>query len=85
VIVSEVAGTTRDSVYVRFERDGQLFIAIDTAGVRHKGSISSDLEFYSMARAERSIRRADVVLLFRDPRVRISKVDKQLANGKAGR
>ena len=85
MIVSEVAGTTRDSVYVRFERDGQLFIAIDTAGVRHKGSISSDLEFYSMARAERSIRRADVVLLFLDPRVRISKVDKQLANGKAGR
>ena len=85
MIVSEVAGTTRDSVDVRFERDGQVFVAIDTAGVRHKGSISSDLEFYSMARAERSIRRADVVLLFLDPRVRISKVDKQLANGKAGR
>jgi GTP-binding protein len=80
MIVSEVAGTTRDSVDVRFERDGRAFIAIDTAGVRKKKSISSDLEFYSMARAERSIRRADVVLLFLDPRVRISKVDKQLAN-----
>jgi GTP-binding protein len=80
MIVSEVAGTTRDSVDVRFERDGQVFIAIDTAGVRRKASISSDIEFYSMARAERSIRRADVVLLFLDPRVRISKVDKQLAN-----
>jgi GTP-binding protein len=79
MIVSEVAGTTRDSVDVRFERDGQVFIAIDTAGVRHKGSITSDIEFYSMARAERSIRRADVVLLFLDPRVRVSKVDKQLA------
>jgi GTP-binding protein len=80
MIVSEVPGTTRDSVDVRFERDGQVFVAIDTAGVRRKGSVASDIEFYSMARAERSIRRADVVLLFFDPRVRISKVDKQLAD-----
>jgi GTP-binding protein len=79
MIVSEVPGTTRDSVDVRFERDGKVMIAIDTAGVRRKHSISSDLEFYSTARAERSIRRADVVLLFIDPRLRISKVDKQLA------
>jgi GTP-binding protein len=53
-------------------------VAIDTAGVRKKKSISSDLEFYSLARAERSIRRADVVLLFIDPRLRVSKVDKTL-------
>jgi GTP-binding protein len=79
MIVSEVPGTTRDSVDVRFERDGKVFIAIDTAGVRRKGSISSDIEFYSLARAERSVRRADVVLLFHDPRVRVSKVDRQLA------
>jgi GTP-binding protein len=78
MIVSEVAGTTRDSVDVRFERDGKVFLAIDTAGVRKKKSISSDIEFYSMARAERSIRRADVVLLFFDPRLRVSKVDKTL-------
>jgi GTP-binding protein len=80
VIVSEVPGTTRDSVDVRIERDGQVLIAIDTAGVRRKQSVSTGIEFYSMARAERSIRRADVVLLFMDPRVRISKVDKQLAD-----
>jgi GTP-binding protein len=79
MIVSEVPGTTRDSVDVRFERDGHTYVAIDTAGVRRKKSISGDVEFYSTARAERSIRRADVVLLFLDPRVRISKVDKQLA------
>ncbi len=79
MIVSEVPGTTRDSVDVRFERDGHVYVAIDTAGVRRKKSISGDIEFYSMARAERSVRRADVVLLFLDPRVRISKVDKQLA------
>lgn len=79
MIVSEVAGTTRDSVDVRFERDGKTFIAIDTAGVRRKGSIQTDIEFYGMARAERSIRRADVVLLFFDAKLPISKVDKQLA------
>src|SRR5262249_30996752 len=80
MIVSEVAGTTRDSVDVRFERDGKVFLAIDTAGVRRKKSVASDVEFYSLARAERSIRRADVVLLFFDPRLRVSKVDKQLAD-----
>jgi GTPase len=80
MIVSELPGTTRDSVDVRFERDGKVFIAIDTAGVRRKGSLQNDIEFYSLARAERSIRRADVVLLFLDPRTRVSKVDKQLAD-----
>jgi GTP-binding protein len=79
MIVSEVAGTTRDSVDVRFERDGKAIVAIDTAGVRKKKSIASNLEFYSLNRAERSIRRADVVLMFLDPRVRISQVDKKLA------
>src|SRR5262249_11406584 len=79
VIVSEVPGTTRDSVDVRFERDGQAFLAIDTAGVRKKRSLANDIEFYSTARAERSIRRADVVLLFLDPKDTISRVDKQLA------
>ena len=79
VIVSEVPGTTRDSIDVRFERDGKAFVAIDTAGVRKKSSIANDVEFYSTARAERSIRRAGVVLHFFDPRLRVSRVDKQLA------
>jgi GTP-binding protein len=80
MIVSEVPGTTRDSVDVHFERDGKTFIAIDTAGVRKKTSIKDDVEFYSLARAERSIRRADVVLLFFDAALKVSKVDKQLAD-----
>jgi GTP-binding protein len=79
MIVSEVPGTTRDSVDVRFERDGKVFVAIDTAGVRKKKSLANDIEFYSLARAERSVRRADVVLLFFDAQQRISRVDKQLA------
>jgi GTP-binding protein len=78
-IVSEVEGTTRDSVDVRFDKDGKTIIAIDTAGVRYKGKVKTDIEFYSMARAERSIRRADVVLHFLDAPKKISLVDKQLA------
>lgn len=78
VIVSEVPGTTRDSIDVRFERDGKSFVAIDTAGVRKKTSLASDVEFYSLHRAERSIRRADVVMHFFDARHRIGRVDKQL-------
>ncbi len=78
-IVSEVAGTTRDSIDVRFVKNGQTILAIDTAGVRNRGSIKTDVDFYSLARAERSIRRADVVLHFLDAAKNISMVDKQLA------
>lgn len=79
VIVSEVPGTTRDSIDVRFERDGQTFVAIDTAGVRKRKSLADSVEFYGLHRAERSIRRADVVLHLFDPRMKVSRVDKQLA------
>ena len=78
VIVSEVPGTTRDSIDVRFEVDGKAFIAIDTPGMVRDKSITTDLDFYSVHRAQRSIRRADVVFLFFDPTQRITKVDKDL-------
>ncbi|HEX5103997.1 MAG TPA: ribosome biogenesis GTPase Der [Pirellulaceae bacterium] len=78
MIVSEVPGTTRDSVDVQFELDGKTFVAIDTAGVRRHKSIRTDIDFYSFHRAQRSIRRADIVLLFFDCTQRLSKVDKQL-------
>ena len=78
MIVSEVPGTTRDSVDVRFELDGKAFMAIDTPGMIRNKSISTDIDFYSSHRAQRSIRRADVVFLFFDPSQRISKVDKDL-------
>lgn len=78
MIVSEVPGTTRDSVDVRFELDGKAFIAIDTPGLRKSKSVRTDIDFYGMHRAKRSIRRADVVLMFFDASQRISKVDKQL-------
>jgi GTPase len=77
-ITSEIPGTTRDSIDVRFELDGKSFTAIDTPGLKRTRSIANDVEFYSTHRAQRSIRRADVVFMFFDPTQRISKVDKQL-------
>ncbi len=79
MIVSEVPGTTRDSVDVHFELDGHRFVAIDTPGLRRSKSVKTDIDFYGLHRAQRSIRRADVVLLFFDCKEQISKVDKQLA------
>ena len=84
VIVSETPGTTRDAVDVRFEKDGKTITVIDTAGVRKKSKIANSIEFYSYVRAERSIRRADVVLLLVDAAVEISQVDKKLARFIAG-
>ena len=78
MIVSERPGTTRDSVDVRFELDGKAFVAIDTPGMQRGKSVRTDVEFYGTHRAQRSIRRADVVLMFFDAGQRISKVDKQL-------
>jgi GTP-binding protein len=80
VIVSEVEGTTRDSIDVRFEFDGKVFTAIDTAGVRKRKSLDGDIEYYSYHRALRSIRRAHVVLLLIDATVPVSQVDEQLAH-----
>jgi GTP-binding protein len=78
MIVSEVPGTTRDSVDVRFELDGKSFLAIDTPGLRKTKSMKTDIEYYGLQRAQRSVRRADVVLMLFDASQRISKVDKQL-------
>jgi GTP-binding protein len=80
MIVSEVPGTTRDAVDIHFEQDGKRLIAIDTPGVRKKKSLANDIEFYGLVRAQKSIRRADVVLMFFDATERISRVDKQLVD-----
>ncbi len=80
MIVSEVPGTTRDSVDVRFELDGKALVAIDTPGVRKRKSLANDVEYYGLLRAKRSIRRADVVLMLFDAQETISKVDKQLVD-----
>ncbi len=79
VIVSEMPGTTRDAIDVRFEIEGETFLAIDTAGVMKKGRIKESVDFYSMHRAERSIRRADVVLLMLDAAEPVIHVTKKIA------
>ncbi|MEO2018254.1 MAG: ribosome biogenesis GTPase Der [Fuerstiella sp.] len=78
VIVSEIAGTTRDSIDIRFDVDGRAFVAIDTPGVRKRKSLENSIEFYGLVRAQKSIRRADVVLMFFDATQTVSRVDKQL-------
>ncbi|UCG17791.1 MAG: ribosome biogenesis GTPase Der [Phycisphaerales bacterium] len=79
VIVSEVPGTTRDAIDVRFDMAGRTFLAIDTAGVRKKSKLADAVEFYGYSRAMWSVRRADVVLLFIDAAVPVGQVDKKLA------
>jgi GTP-binding protein len=79
MIVSEIPGTTRDAVDVIFERDGRSFVAIDTAGVRRKRSHQDAIDFYSDARARKSIRRGDVVILLYDVTRRLGSIDKELA------
>ena len=79
VIVSEVAGTTRDAVDVPFSRGGRRFIAIDTAGMRKRKTVSDSVEFYGQSRALRAIRRADVVLLLLDATREVGRIDRQIA------
>jgi GTP-binding protein len=79
MIVSEIPGTTRDSVDVRFEKDGKVFVAIDTAGLRKRSKIADAVEFFGDARSHRAIRRADVVLHLFDVSQELGQIDKKLA------
>lgn len=80
VITSEIAGTTRDAVDVRFEMDGRSFVAIDTAGLRRKKSFADRIEWFAFDRLARSIERADVCLLLIDATEPVSQVDQQLGS-----
>jgi GTP-binding protein len=78
-IVSELPGTTRDAIDISYERDGQQFLFIDTAGIRRRGKQSSSVEVFSVMRAERSIRRADLCVLIVDVTVGVTAQDKRIA------
>jgi GTP-binding protein len=78
LIVSDVPGTTRDSVDVRFERGGKCYTAIDTAGLRKRGKLDNAIEFFGVHRAQRSVRRCDVALFLLDAIVDITSVDKRI-------
>ena len=65
-IVTEIAGTTRDSIYTRYNKFGFDFYLVDTAGIRKKNKVTEDLEYYSVIRYIRSIENADVCILMLD-------------------
>ncbi|HEY2492879.1 MAG TPA: ribosome biogenesis GTPase Der [Paenibacillus sp.] len=79
VIVSEVAGTTRDAIDTPFERDGQRYVIIDTAGMRKRGKVYETTEKYSVMRAMKAIERADVVLVVINVEEGIIDQDKHIA------
>ncbi len=65
-IVTDIAGTTRDSIYTRFDKFGFDFYLVDTAGIRRKNKVTEDLEFYSVMRSIRAIENSDVCILMID-------------------
>jgi GTP-binding protein len=79
VIVSEIAGTTRDSIDTPFERNGDRFVLIDTAGLRRKSKVADDIERFSVIRAVAAIERSDVCLLMTDAREGVTEQDKKIA------
>lgn len=79
VIVSDVAGTTRDAIDTPFERDGQKFVLIDTAGMRKRGKVYETTEKYSVMRAMQAIERSDVVLVVLNGEEGIIEQDKHIA------
>ncbi len=78
-IVSELPGTTRDAIDISYQRNGEQFLFIDTAGIRRRGKHSSSVEVFSVMRAERSIRRAELCVLIADITSGITAQDKRIA------
>ncbi|MCG8329488.1 MAG: ribosome biogenesis GTPase Der [Chitinophagales bacterium] len=74
-IVTDVAGTTRDSIHARYSKFDKEFLLIDTAGIRKKSRVHEDLEFYSVMRAVKAIEEADVCLLMVDAQTGIESQD----------
>ncbi len=79
VIVSDIAGTTRDAIDSVYEKDGQKYILIDTAGMRKRGKISEDVERYSVVRALTAVDRADVCLIMVDATEGVTEQDTKIA------
>ncbi|MBR3053192.1 MAG: ribosome biogenesis GTPase Der [Firmicutes bacterium] len=79
VIVSPVAGTTRDSIDTPFEWEGEDYVLIDTAGIRRKSKVYEDVERFSVLRAVAAIERCDVCLLMIDAEEGLTEQDKKIA------
>jgi GTP-binding protein len=78
-IVSEIPGTTRDAVDIEYEREGKRFLFIDTAGIRARSKHSSSVEVFSVMRAEKTIKRADICVLVIDAAEGIKAQDRRIA------
>ncbi len=78
VIVSDIAGTTRDAIDTPFEKDGQQYVLIDTAGIRRKSKVTDDIERFSVIRAMASIERCDVALMVIDASEGLTEQDKKI-------
>ena len=78
VIVSDISGTTRDSIDSPFTKDGQDYVVIDTAGLRKKGKIYESIDKYSAIRALKAIERSEIVLLVLDGKAGITEQDKHV-------
>jgi GTPase len=78
-IVSELPGTTRDAVDILYERGGEKFLLIDTAGMRARSKHSTSVEVFSVMRAERTVRRADLCVLVIDLTSGVTSQDKRIA------
>lgn len=79
VIVSPIAGTTRDSIDTPFEKDGQKYLLIDTAGIRRKSRVNENIEKFSVIRAVAAVERCDVCLLMIDAQEGVTEQDKKIA------
>jgi len=79
VIVSDIAGTTRDAIDTKYERDGQKYTFIDTAGMRKKGKIDEAIERYSVVRSLAAVDRCDVVLILIDATEGVTEQDTKIA------
>ena len=79
VIVSPIAGTTRDSIDTPFEKDGEKYLLIDTAGIRRKSKVNENIEKFSVIIAVAAIERCDVCLLMIDAQEGITEQDKKIA------
>ena len=79
VIVSDIAGTTRDAIDTKYEKDGQKYTFIDTAGMRKKGKIDEAIERYSVVRSLAAVDRSDVVLILIDAAEGVTEQDTKIA------
>ena len=79
VIVSDVAGTTRDAIDLPVEVDGRRLVLVDTAGIRRQAKVTDNVEYYTVLRSQRAVERADVALVICDARDGVTSQDLRIA------